>query len=199
MAQSGGRAGPYRFMWSVPDEALLAGMAAGDADAASAFVARFQRRVYGLAVTIIRDAKAAEDVAQEALVRAWRHSAAYDPRRGSVATWLLTITRNLAIDAMRVRRPMAMDPDLLLSMAVPSSAPEPGAMAVAQDDAGRLHEALTELPPDQRRAIVLAGILGLSAREVAEHESIPLGTAKTRIRTAMLRLRVALVTEEHTE
>jgi len=186
-------------MWSVPDEALLAGMAAGDADAASAFVARFQRRVYGLAVTIIRDAKAAEDVAQEALVRAWRHSAAYDPRRGSVATWLLTITRNLAIDAMRVRRPMAMDPDLLLSMAVPSSAPEPGAMAVAQDDAGRLHEALTELPPDQRRAIVLAGILGLSAREVAEHESIPLGTAKTRIRTAMLRLRVALVTEEHTE
>jgi RNA polymerase sigma-70 factor (ECF subfamily) len=186
-------------MWSVTDEALLAGMATGDADAASAFVARFQRRIFGLALTITRDPRAAEDVAQEALVRAWRHSAAYDPRRGSVATWMLTITRNLAIDAMRVRRPVAIDPDSLLSMPLPSGMPDPGAVAEARDDAGRLHDALTELPDDQRRAIVLAGIIGLSAREVAEHEGIPLGTAKTRIRTAMLRLRLALVTEERAE
>ena len=186
-------------MWSVTDEALLAGMAAGDGDAASAFVARFQRRVFGLALTITREPRAAEDVAQEAFVRAWRHSTAFDARRGSVATWLLTITRNLAIDAMRVRRPIAIDPDTLLSMPVAGGAPDPGAMAAARDDAGRLHQALTELPDEQRRAIVLSGILGLSAREVAEHESIPLGTAKTRIRTAMLRLRLALVTEERAE
>src|SRR5438105_3998895 len=121
-------------MWSVTDEALLAGMAAGDADAASAFVARFQRRIFGLALTITREPRAAEDVAQEAFVRAWRHSAAFDARRGSVATWLLTITRNLAIDAMRVRRPVTIDPDALLSMTVTSGAPDPGAMAAARDD-----------------------------------------------------------------
>jgi RNA polymerase sigma-70 factor (ECF subfamily) len=186
-------------MWSVADDALLAGMAAGDPDAAAAFVARFQRRVYGLAVTIMRDAPAAEDVAQEALVRAWRHGATYDARRGSVATWLLAITRNLAIDAMRVHRPSALDPDDLLALSGPAAGREPGDMAVAGEDADRLRGALADLPSEQRHAIVLAGILGMSAREIAEREGIPLGTAKTRIRTAMIRLRSALVTEERAE
>ena len=97
-------------MDTVSDEALLAGLAAGDHDAASAFVDRFQRRVFGLASTIVRDRGLAEDVAQEALLRAWRHAASFDPRRGTVATWLLAITRNLAIDTIRVRRPPAVDP-----------------------------------------------------------------------------------------
>lgn len=190
---------PVPLMWSVADDALLAGMAAGDPDAAAAFVARFQRRVYGLAITIMRDPGAAEDVAQEALVRAWRHGATYDARRGSVATWLLAITRNLAIDAMRVRRPTALDPDDLQALSAPASGREPGDLAVAGEDADRLRSALADLPPEQRQAIVLAGILGLSAREIAEREAIPLGTAKTRIRTAMIRLRSALVSEERAE
>ncbi len=186
-------------MWSVADDALVAGMAAGDADAASAFVERFQRRVFGLATTILGDAKAAEDVAQEALLRAWRHAAIYDPRRGSVVTWLLTITRNLSIDAMRIRRPVAIDPDALLGLAPPAAGRGPAEVAVVNADVGRLREALGILPAEQRRAVVLAGVVGLSAREVAERESIPLGTAKTRIRTALQRLRVALVSEEWTE
>jgi len=85
-------------VWTVSDETLVAGVAAGDRDAASAFVQRFQRRVFGLARTIVPDDRAAEDIAQEAFVRAWRHAPAYDARRGSVTTWLLTITRNLALD-----------------------------------------------------------------------------------------------------
>jgi RNA polymerase sigma factor (sigma-70 family) len=186
-------------VWNVSDDALLAGLAAGDADAASAFVARFQRRVFGLAMTITHDARIAEDVAQEALLRAWRHGSAYDARRGSVATWVLAITRNLAIDAMRVRRPIAIDPDALVALPLPATGRDPGDLAAASDDAGRLRHAVAALPTDQRRAIVLSGLLGLSAREVAERESIPLGTAKTRIRTAMLRLRAALVTEERAE
>lgn len=186
-------------MWSVADEALLAGMAAGDPDASSAFVARFQRRVFGLAVTITRDPRVAEDVAQEALLRAWRHAAAYDPRRGSVATWLLTITRNLAIDAMRVRRPQVVDPDVLVSLPLAATGREPAEAVTVLEDVDRLRHALADLPTDQRRAIVLAGVLGFSAREVAENEEIPLGTAKTRIRTAMLRLRAVLVTEEPAE
>jgi len=186
-------------MWSIADDALLAGMAAGDPDAASAFVARFQRRVFGLAVTIVGDARMAEDVAQEALVRAWRHGATFDARRGSVTTWLLSITRNLAIDVMRVRRPAPMDPDALVVLPLHDDRAGPPELAVAGDDAETLRAALTTLPVDQRRAIVLAGIAGFSAREVAESEGIPLGTAKTRIRTAMQRLRTALAAEERAE
>ena len=107
-------------MWTVSDDALVAGLASGDRDAASAFVRRFQRRVYGLARTIVADDRAAEDIAQEAFVRAWKHAGAYDPRRGSVVGWLLTITRNLAIDAVRVRRPVAFDPVALLGLETPS-------------------------------------------------------------------------------
>jgi RNA polymerase sigma-70 factor (ECF subfamily) len=174
-------------------------MATGDADAAAAFVARFQRRIFGLALTMTRDARIAEDVAQEAFLRAWQHAAAYDSRRGSVATWLLTITRNLAIDSLRVRRPTAVEPELLLELGPAADGITPDRAALASDDARRLRAALAELPDEQRRAIVLAGLFGLSGREVAEHEDIPLGTAKTRIRTAMRRLRVLLGSEERTE
>jgi RNA polymerase sigma factor (sigma-70 family) len=186
-------------VWNVADDTLLAGMAAGDAVATEAFVGRFQRRVFGLALTMTGDRRTAEDVAQEALLRAWRHGATYDARRGSVATWLLTITRNLAIDSMRVRRPTTMDPDAFGDLLVPSTERDPGDLAGATDDARRVHAAVAVLPEDQRRAIVLAGLLGRSAREVAEIEGIPLGTAKTRIRTAMLRLRSALASQERAE
>ena len=103
-------------MWTVSDETLVAGLAAGDRDAASAFVQRFQRRVFGLARTIVVDDRAAEDIAQEAFVRAWKHAGAFDPRRGSVVGWLLTITRNLAIDALRRRRAQPTDPEVLAEL-----------------------------------------------------------------------------------
>jgi RNA polymerase sigma-70 factor (ECF subfamily) len=116
-----------------------------------------------------------------------------------VTTWLLAITRNLAIDVMRVRRPLAIAPDELVAMPLRTNDAEPSTLAVANDDAARLHEAVARLPEEQRRAILLAGIAGFSAREVAEAEGIPLGTAKTRIRAAMLRLRAVLVTPDPAE
>ncbi|MGH9015993.1 MAG: RNA polymerase sigma factor [Acidimicrobiia bacterium] len=186
-------------MWSVSDEALLAGLATGDAEAASAFVRRFQRRVYGLALTIVGDARAAEDVAQEAFVRAWRHAGAYDARRGTVVTWLLTIARNLAIDAVRVRRPVTLEPDAILALDLSGTEPLPDELVGLRDDADRLRTAMARLPEGQRRALVLAGLLGHTAREVSEAEGIPVGTAKTRIRTGLLRLRAALVSEERAE
>jgi RNA polymerase sigma-70 factor (ECF subfamily) len=186
-------------VWTVSDETLVAGLASGDRDAASAFVQRFQRRVFGLARTIVLDDRAAEDIAQEAFVRAWKHAGAYDPRRGSVVGWLLTITRNLAIDAVRVRVPLAVDPESLLGFDSASPERSPGDHAELADDRERLRTALARLPEEQSRAVVLAGLLGYTAREVGEIEDIPLGTAKTRIRTALLRLRSALVSEERTE
>ena len=85
------------------DEALVAGLGAGDTDAALVFIRRFQRRVFGLALSIVRDHQVAEEVAQDTFVRAWRYSASYDPRRGPAAAWVLAIARNVALDHVRVK------------------------------------------------------------------------------------------------
>ena len=171
------------------DDALLAGFASGDPDAAAAFVRRFQGRVYGLAVSIIRDHAAAEDVAQEAFVRAWRHAETYDARRGRVLTWLLAIVRHVAIDAIRVKRAEPRDPELVAATLQLEGArtPADGALELAERE--RLREGLSTLPVEQRRALVLAAFFGRTALEVAELEQVPLGTAKTRIRTGLRRLR----------
>jgi RNA polymerase sigma factor (sigma-70 family) len=171
------------------DEALLAGLATGDPDASAAFVRRFQRRAYGLAQTIVGDSGTAEDVAQEAFVRAWRYAASYDARRGSVVTWLLTIVRHVAVDRLRPLQAEPLDPELLESRLRLHDSP------AAQDEQALVAErehvrsALTSLPDEQRRALVLAAYFGRTAGEIAELEAIPLGTAKTRIRMAMRRMR----------
>lgn len=170
------------------DEALLAGLASGDADAAAAFVRRFQRRVYGLALTILREPSAAEDAAQEAFVRAWRHAETYDPRRGRVLTWLLGIARNVAIDAVRLKRAEPLDPEVLASRMAAGGETDGGAV-VGLADRQRLRDAMLTLPVEQRRALFLSAFMGRTANEIGELESIPVGTAKTRIRAAMIRLR----------
>jgi RNA polymerase sigma factor (sigma-70 family) len=178
---------------ALSDEALLAGLAAGDADATTAFIRRFQARVYGLALTIVRDEGTAEDVAQETFVRAWKHAGTYDSRRGRVATWLLTIARNLAIDVVRVKSAEPLDPDLVTSKLQQAGvAGSPADQGVPPDERERVRGAMAELPPEQQRALFLAAYLGRTAKEIADLEGVPLGTAKTRIRTAMLKLRDSL-------
>jgi RNA polymerase sigma factor (sigma-70 family) len=178
------------------DEALLAGFATGDPDAAAAFVRRFQSRVYGLAVTILGDAKAAEDVAQETFVRAWRHATTFDARRGAVSSWLLTIARNLALDRARLKSSHPVDPDVLVSQLER----ERGSDGVDEADrvAGRerLRELLVGLPPQQRRALVLATYFGRTAKEIGELDGTPVGTVKTRIRAALLKLRSCVGVED---
>jgi RNA polymerase sigma factor (sigma-70 family) len=179
-------------VWRLTDEALLAGFSVGDAGAAETFIARFQSRVYGIALAITRDARLAEDLAQEAFLRAWRHAETFDPRRGSVATWLIVITRNLAVDAMRTQpRSELLDPDELEWLSPPARESDPADATVRASDVDWLRGALDDVPDEQRRAVVLAGILGFTAQDVAEHEHIPLGTAKSRIRLAMDKLRHA--------
>src|SRR5487761_2273665 len=95
----------------ISDEALLSGIAVGDVQAVLIFIRRYQRRLFGLALGIVGDPGTAEDVSQEAFVRIFRHASVFDARRGSVSAWALTITRNLAIDAVRVRRDVPTDPD----------------------------------------------------------------------------------------
>jgi len=172
----------------VGDHVLLAGMAAGDEHMAVAFVRRFQRTVFGIALAVIgEDARLAEDVAQQAFERAWRHAGLYDPRRGTVRAWLARITHNLAVDTVRGRRISPVDPvDLETLMDGITWSPERAALAA--ESAAELHAAINALPVIQRRALTLAAFRGMTAREIADVEHIPLGTAKTRIRTGLLRL-----------
>jgi len=176
------------------DAALVTALATGSPAAAEAFVRRFQGPVFGLAVSILRDRGLAEDVAQEAFLRAWRAAGRFDPRRGSVLTWLLVITRNLAIDVIRARRGTPVDAAALEALVASACEPDVDlgderveALAVAQ--------LLGRLPAEQARAVVLAVIAGCTAAEVAEHEGVPLGTAKTRIRAGLRRMRLAMEAE----
>jgi RNA polymerase sigma-70 factor (ECF subfamily) len=175
------------------DAAVLAGFGASEPDATAEFLRRFQGRVYGLAVAVVTDRRVAEDVAQEALLRAWRAADDFDALRGTVASWLLTITRNLAIDTVRRRHPVTIAPQDLAEMPLPAGERPPDDIAVLSDDLVRMRAALMTLPEAQRRAVVLARIWGCTSRQIAEVEAVPLGTVKTRIRLALERLRAALV------
>jgi RNA polymerase sigma factor (sigma-70 family) len=179
----------------LPDETLLAGLGAGDADLAIAFVRRFQRLVFGVAVTVLSDPGIAEDVAQQAFEQAWRHAQVYDSRRGSVRAWLTTITHNLAIDVVRARTSAPVDPaDLPALLTAVTDTPE--RLAVAHDNAAGVRRALARLPSPQARAVAMAGIYGMTARQIADVEGVPLGTAKTRIRDGMQKLRNAFLPED---
>ncbi len=177
----------------VGDAALVAGLAVDDEAAAVAFVRRFQGPVFGLAVSITHDVGLAQDVSQEVFVRAWRAAGTYDVRRASVLTWLLTITRNAAIDCVRARRAVPTDSAVLEEMITATlQVPGPEDEVVRHDERDAAVARLRTLPPEQARAVVLAVIGGRTAAEVSVVEGIPLGTAKTRIRTGLRRVREAM-------
>lgn len=180
-------------MWSthadrLDDEALLAAIALADQRAGAVFVRRHQRSVFGLALTICRDAALAEDLAQQTFERVWRHAGSFDPRRGTARVWMLTITRRLCIDAHRTRRSTPLDRDDLEPL-LPTRPDSVGDEAATRADAHSAQVLLATLPEEQRRVLVLAALRGHTVSEIAEAEGIPLGTAKTRLRTALLRMR----------
>ena len=176
-------------MWETTDEALLEGFATGDPEAGVVFVRRFQGKVFGLASMITGNPVDAEEAAQDAFVRAWRYAASYDPRRGSITTWLLGITRNVAIDRARIggaRRELALDdlpPELI------ADRDDPADRVADRDDGTRVVSLLHVLPREQRETLAAATLLGLTAREISEATDVPLGTVKTRIRRGLRRLR----------
>ncbi|MGH2928293.1 MAG: RNA polymerase sigma factor [Solirubrobacteraceae bacterium] len=180
----------------LPDEALVAAMADGDVEAVAAFIRRYQSRVYGLCLRIVGDPDLAEDLAQETLVRVWLHAAIYDLRRGQVSSWVLTIARNLAVDARRLKRSVPLAPELLESLLTASTDLAPEECALRADALSSVRTALARLPEEQRRAVVLTTFYGWSAAEIAVADSVPVPTAKTRIRTGLKKVRAALATAE---
>lgn len=181
------------------DETLLAGLSTRDTEISLAFVRRFQAHVYAVALAIVGDRASAEDVAQLTFERVWRRSSTFDPGRGTVRAWLTTITKNVARDSLRGRRPDPVDPtDLirLLGSSQRDGRGEPEETSVRNESSATLRAALRAVPPEQARALVMAGVYRMTAQEVADAERIPLGTAKTRIRSAMMKLREQLAATE---
>jgi len=112
-----------------------------------------------------------------------------------VTTWVLTITRNLAIDALRMRRAVPIDPDDIINLGIASSEADPSDIAQRSDATARVRLALSSVPHEQRRALVLSAFYGLTAEEISRQESIPLGTAKTRIRAGLGKVRARLAVD----
>ena len=170
---------------------VMRAFARRDPRAADELYARFSPRVYGLGMVMLGNAAQAEDLVQDTFVKVWRNAQSYDPSRGSVDTWVLLIARSLAVDLIRRR---VLETRILASQETPEVTLEPGPeeRAESRDLVDRARRAMESLSPGQKAALELAYFGGKSSTEVAELEGIPVGTAKTRIRTALMKLREAL-------
>ncbi len=176
------------------DEDLIRRVAAGEADALKSLYDRHERPVYSLVFRIVQDQGDAEDVVQEVFSQAWSQAGRHDASRGAVGAWLLTIARSRAIDRLRARRarPERTTADERELGALRDPLPSQDLLLVSHEQAARVRTALERLPLLQRIAIELAYYEGLSQSEIAERLEQPLGTVKTRMRLALLKLREAL-------
>jgi RNA polymerase sigma-70 factor (ECF subfamily) len=166
--------------------------AAGDVQASEDLFDRYASRIYGLGLVMLGNEAAAEDLVQDAFVKLLRSAHRYDPVRGALDTWVLLVARSLALDTLRRRVLEART--LGASRPLDDADPDPGPDRVVEtrDLVERARAAMTGLTDGQRAALELAYFGGKTSAEVAEMEGIPLGTAKTRIRSGLLRLREAL-------
>jgi RNA polymerase sigma-70 factor (ECF subfamily) len=172
------------------DRRALERMARGDHDGLAELYDRHARLIYSLALRIAREQADAEDVVQEVFSQAWRQAARYDPARGPVVAWLLTLTRSRALDRLRARRVRPWDAagEDSTSIEVPDTRDGPDALAISAEQVARVRAALDALPVVQRVAIELAYFEGLTHTEIASRLEQPLGTVKTRIRQGLVRL-----------
>ena len=172
---------------TTPDLALVTAIRSGDQGAMASLYDRYSSIVYSVALRVLQDTGAAEDVLQDIFMRLWRNPGAFDASRGNMAAWLAVIARHRAIDALRRRRPendienviVSVEPDLA------SEADRSRAMV-------KVREALQAMPGTQRSALEMAYFEGLTHVEIAEKTGEPLGTIKTRIRSGLLSLRKVL-------
>ena len=162
-----------------------------DPRAAQEMYERFAPRVFGLGLVMLGNPSHAEDLVQDTFVKVWRKAESFDAKRGSLDTWVLLVARSLAIDLIRRR---VLETRIMASQRDPeaSTAPGPEEQVETRDLVDRARKAMTALTAGQRAALELAYFQGKTSTEVAELEGIPVGTAKTRIRTALVRLREAL-------
>ena len=170
------------------DDILIRRVAEGDRKAFLALYDMYSPKVYGLALRVLGDQMTAEEVTQDTFVKMWTRASTYNPDRGRLSSWLLTIARRIAIDHFRLeaRRPVPWNPS------DPENALEKIPDPASQSDESRwatMKFALIKLPEEQRSVIELAFYQGMSHSQIAEYQSTPLGTVKTRLRLGMEKLR----------
>ena len=174
---------PEPLLPETTDAELLTRVAQRDREAFELLYQRYVRSVFGLALRRLRDRQRAEDAVQETFAAVWRSASSYKPERGPAAPWLYAVARNAIVDRFRARLdPAGEVPDIV------SAEPGPPERAESSFVSWQVHRALEELPPREREVIELAYWSGLSQTEVAEYLHIPLGTVKTRTRSALARL-----------
>jgi RNA polymerase sigma-70 factor, ECF subfamily len=165
------------------DAELLTRVAARDREAFELLYHRYVRSMFGLALRRLRDRQRAEDAVQETFAAVWRSAGSYKPERGPAAPWLYAIARNAIVDRFRTHMDTTGEvPEIV------ATDPGPADRAESSFVSWRVHRALEELPPREREVVELAYWSGLSQTEVAEYLHIPLGTVKTRTRSALARL-----------
>ena len=172
------------------DSELVALVAEGDAAALEALYDRYGKAAYSLALRILTDQTLAEDVVQEVFLSLWRSARRFDPSRGTVGTYLLSMTHHRSVDVVRREENLRrrQGPEEALALA---SDPRPGIdeQLEASERRTRIRAALAELPEQQREALMLAYFGGYTQREIASLVGIPLGTVKTRMAAGMRRLK----------
>jgi RNA polymerase sigma-70 factor (ECF subfamily) len=184
---------PIRDLRALADEDLMELVAEGDTRAFEVVFDRHAGVAFSLAYRICGLRTRAEDVVQEAFISLWRGGTRYDRARGSVRSWVLSTTRNRAIDALR--RELATTSrdvsDERFAERLPSSL-ETATEAERRDDVRRVRSALGELPSDQRRVIELAFFGGFTHTQIASMLGLPAGTVKGRMRLGLSKLRLLL-------
>ncbi len=167
--------------------ALLARVRAGDQAAMGQLYDRYSNVVYSVALRVLADTAAAEDVLQDIFMQLWRNPTTFDSSRGNIAAWLSVVARHRAIDVLRKRRPETDIEDVILA-----SDASLDSEVDRRTFAGKVRSVLAGLPGEQRGAVEMAFFDGLTHTEIAEKTGEPLGTIKTRIRTAIISLRKAM-------
>jgi len=171
------------------DRLLLGAMAKGDSEGLRVLNARYGRRLAAMAYRFLGDESDAEEVAADVLWQAWRDANSYDSSRGSVAAWLATIARSRALDRLRARKARQAPPGQGVH---PEHAPDPITVVDEAQRATIVRDVIGRLDANERSVLELAYFSDLSQSEIAERLAMPLGTVKTRVRTAMTKLREAL-------
>ncbi len=181
-----------------PDDAtLLAQMSRGDERALANFYDRWEGAVRAMVMRVVQEPAEADDVVEEVFWQAWRQAGRFEAARASGGTWLLTIARSRALDRVRSLKRSREDTGLDAFMETGGDAeiqdmPDPLEAAMLAERALAVRECLRTLPTDQRAALEMAYLDGLSQTEIAERTREPLGTIKTRMRLAMIKLRERL-------